>query len=361
MQKSYWVAAICSLLLIFWMLSGFISDSESTNGASTSQQKTTDSDTLFKVAIQKMQAKPTQLFIIANGEVEPKRVVQVRAQTQGQISSILVNEGDMIEQGQRIATIDMNDRQIRLSQELALLESRENTLERQQQLAARNYQSQSDIDQAKADLKASQAAIASIELDIAHTNIRAPFTGMLERLVAEQGDFVQVNGPVAVLLQQSTLLVTLPIAQQDINKLQLGTSAQVTLSTGESVEGRLTYIAPRANEQTRTFDVEIEIDNSDASLRSGMSAKAKISTGEVDAHFLSPALFSLSSDGDVGVKVVDETDKVRFYPVTILQSNTQGAWVDGLPEQVRVITRGQGFVDEGNQVSVEDLSAQGLR
>jgi multidrug efflux system membrane fusion protein len=135
----------------------------------------------------------------------------------------------------------------------------------------------------------------------------------------------------------------------------------VTLSTGESVEGRLTYIAPRANEQTRTFDVEIEIDNSDASLRSGMSAKAKISTGEVDAHFLSPALFSLSSDGDVGVKVVDETDKVRFYPVTILQSNTQGAWVDGLPEQVRVITRGQGFVDEGNQVSVEDLSAQGLR
>ena len=360
MKNSYIVAAVCSLLLVIWMVSGMVFESDEAN-IEASKPDNQASDALFKVAVQVMEARATQLFVSANGQVEPNRVVQVRAQTQGQVDAVFAQEGERIEQGEVIANIAMNDREIRLNQEQALLESRVNTLKRQEQLAQRNYQSQSDLDRAKAELKASQAAIASIELDIQHTKVVAPFTGTIERLVAEQGDFVQINAPVAVLLEQSPLLVTLPIAQQDINRLSMGNTAQISLSTGETVEGRLRYISPRANEQTRTFDVEIEIDNSDGKLRSGMSANARIATEEVLAHFISPALFSLGSDGDIGVKIVDSEDTVRFYPVTILQSNTQGAWVAGLPKQVRVITKGQGFVTDGNVVRVEELPMQESR
>ncbi|MFC4701968.1 efflux RND transporter periplasmic adaptor subunit [Glaciecola siphonariae] len=363
MRKSYVIAALCSLLFVLWMLSGMLFDASDSDGNSDSSSESGQSaqNTLFKVAVKTMQAKPTQLYVTSNGQVEPNSVVQVRAQTQGQIEKRFATEGDRVEKGQVIAAIELNDRKIRLEQEQALLASRSNTLKRLQQLAQSNYQSQSDLDRAQADVKASEANIAAIELEIEHTQIKAPISGVIEQFSAEQGDFVQVNSPVAVLLEQSPLIVRLPIAQQDVNKLSIGSEADISLSTGEELTGTLRYISPRANEQTRTFEVEIEINNADGKLRSGMSARAKIATEQAMAHFISPSLFSLGTGGEIGVKVVDSDNVVHFREVSILQSNTQGAWVSGLDAQIRIIVNGQGFVKDGNQVAVEELSPQEAR
>ncbi|WP_371194984.1 efflux RND transporter periplasmic adaptor subunit [Glaciecola sp. SC05] len=353
MRNSYLIAIAFTAVFAIWMLSGLVfNDAEV--AASAPQQSANNAEAeLFKVAVKTMNAQSTPLFIKANGQVEPNRVVQLRAQTEGQIDLVFAREGEHVEQGELIARIALNDREIKLAEQNALLESRTKTLERLERLAQQNYQSQSELDRAKADVKSALAAIANIELDIAHTNISAPFSGTLEKMLVEQGDFVQVNGQVAVLLEQNPLLVTLPIAQQDINKIAAGDMADITLATGETVTGTLRYISPRANAQTRTFEVEIEIDNSDGKLRSGMSATAKIKTGEVAAHLISPALFSLGSEGQVGVKLLDEQDIVRFYPVDILQSASGGAWVSGLPASARIIVSGQGFVASGNKVRVE--------
>lgn len=356
MKKSYIIAIGFSLMFVVWMLSGVL-------GSEAPYKKDVDAQSngepaLFTVAVTTMQAQQTLLFVTANGQVEPNRVVHLRAQTHGQIAAISAKEGEAIEQGQAIATIAMDDREIKLAEQTALLDARLKTLERLNKLAQRNYQSQSDIDRATADVKGAQAAIASIELDIAHTSISAPFSGVLERMLVEQGDFIQVNGPVALLLDQNPLLVTLPIAQQDINKLANGDSADVVLATGEKVVGTLRYISSRANRETRTFEVEIEIDNADGKLRSGMSAKAKIQTTEVAAHFISPALISLGIEGEIGVKVVGSDDIVQFYPIEILQSGSGGAWVSGLPATARVIVSGQGFVTSGNKVRIEALTSQ---
>jgi multidrug efflux system membrane fusion protein len=356
MRKSFIIAAVCTLLLVLWMLSGLMFNQPDNATALEQRGSASPQMPLFKVAVQSIAAEQTPLFITANGQVEPFRVVQVRAQTEGQIDQVFATEGEHIEQGHALAKIAIDDRLIRLAEQQALLESRTNTLSRLEQLAQRNYQSQSDLDRSRADVKGAQAAIANIELEIAHTNVSAPFSGMLERLLVEQGDFIQVNGPVAILLDQDPLLVTVPIAQQDVNKLSLGSAARIELSTGESVIGTLSFISPRASAQTRTFEAEIKIDNADGRLRSGMSAKAQIATERVPAHFISPALFSLGSDGEIGVKVVDAANIVRFYPVTILQSGTRGAWVGGLPQQARVIVSGQGFVAAGNEVRVEEVS-----
>lgn len=354
MRNSYLIAAAIAVIFALWMLSGMLFN-DSTADAQTQQTLAVKSSELFKVAVKTMDAKSTQLFISANGQVEPNRVVQLRAQTEGQIEALLAQEGEYIEKGQTIVQIALDDRRIALAEQQAILESRSKSLARLEQLAQKNYQAQSELDQARAEVKGAQAAIANIELDIARTTIRAPFSGMLERILVEQGDFVQVNGQVAVLLEQDPLLVILPIAQQDINQLSVGDTANITLATGENVIGTLRYISPRADAQARTFEVEIEIDNQEGKLRSGMSAKANIETSEVQAHLISPALFSLGPQGEIGVKVVDENDIVRFYLVDILQSASAGAWVSGLPKRARVIVSGQGFVESGTEVRVEQV------
>ena len=349
MRKSYLIAIVLTVLFIGWMASGILfSADENQNDTATNAK-----ESLFKVAVKTMQSEPTPLFVTSNGQVEPNKVVRLRAQTQGQVVATPANEGEKVKQGDILIRLAMDDRQVQLEELLALLRSRSKTLERLEQLAQQNYQSQSELEKARADVKAVEASIAKIERDMARTSIRAPFDGVLESRMVEVGDYVQVSSEVAILIEPTPLLVSVPIGQHHINSIEMGAEVDVALSTGEQVSGQVSYISPRANSATRTFDVEITIDNRDGLLKSGMTAKAKIATDTVDAHYVSPALFSLSADGKIGIKTVDASDIVVFNEVDILQSDTSGAWVSGLPNTAKVIVAGQGFVEHGMQVRSE--------
>ena len=68
------------------------------------------------------------------------------------------------------------------------------------------------------------------------------------------------------------------------------------------------------------------------------------------AQKISPSLLTLDADGVVGVKIVDEFNRVVFYPVELAISKPDGVWVTGLPETARIITVGQGYVAVGQEV-----------
>ena len=94
----------------------------------------------------------------------------------------------------------------------------------------------------------------------------------------------------------------------------------------------------------------MHVPNPGSEIRAGMTARLTIESGQIRAHTLSPALLTLADDGTIGVKTVDEYDRVRFYPVTIEGSGDSGVTVTGLPDVVSVISVGQGFVIEGQTV-----------
>ena len=85
-------------------------------------------------------------------------------------------------------------------------------------------------------------------------------------------------------------------------------------------------------------------------LPAGISAEMRIPTGEVTAHFVSPAILSLDEAGTLGLKTVGEDGRVAFHPVDVVRAETDGVWLTGLPETARIITRGQGFVRAGDAV-----------
>jgi multidrug efflux system membrane fusion protein len=101
---------------------------------------------------------------------------------------------------------------------------------------------------------------------------------------------------------------------------------------------------------TRTFAVELEVPNPDGALPAGVTAEIQISGGTVMAHKISPSLLNLETDGTIGVKTLDDQDRVIFNPVAIARSQTDGIWVTGLPENARIITVGQGYVLVGQIV-----------
>ena len=73
---------------------------------------------------------------------------------------------------------------------------------------------------------------------------------------------------------------------------------------------------------------------------------------------MSAAILVLADDGEIGIKAVDADGAVRFYPARIVKADTDAVWLAGLPERLRVITTGQGFVAAGEQVGVEVVPAE---
>jgi len=122
-----------------------------------------------------------------------------------------------------------------------------------------------------------------------------------------------------------------------------------TLVTGETVEGRVRFVASRADDTTRTFRVEVQLPNPDGKLRVGVSADIHIPVRQLMAEKISPGILVLDDNGVVGVRAV-EHGVVRFLPVDIVSDGPDGMWVSGLPDHVAVIIVGQSFVSDGERV-----------
>ena len=78
----------------------------------------------------------------------------------------------------------------------------------------------------------------------------------------------------------------------------------------------------------------------------------RIGLGEVQAHQVSPALFALGDEGEIGLRILDKSNKAVFQGVRIIEDGPEGVWVTGLPDKIRMITVGQGFVRDGESVEV---------
>jgi len=354
MKKPYVIAIAMSAVIIVWMASGLLRSPKENSVKTPAEQI----GQRMLVQVQTQIAQSVKLKLTVQGDVEPNREVMIRSDIAGRINEVLATEGQRLDAGAVLMSLDTQDRQIRLAREKALLQSRQKAYQRVQALAKENFQSESAIEEAFAALKSAEASVAQIELEISQLSIKAPFAGVIDASMVEEGGYVAANFEIARFVDNNPLVVVVPVAQQNVQQIESGTEALVRFATGEEKTGRLRYISPLANANTRTFRAEIEVENPDHLIPAGISAEVEIPTSEVTGHFVSPAILSLDESGVIGVKTVTNDNIVDFYPVSILQAATDGVWVEGLPETARIITVGQGFVEKGAVVEIRYKSSE---
>jgi multidrug efflux system membrane fusion protein len=166
----------------------------------------------------------------------------------------------------------------------------------------------------------------------------------------EIGEFVDENRPLARLLGLQTLTLTSPIAQTNIGKIKIGAEVDIAFAGIGTRKGEVGKIAAKANEATRTFNVEIKLDNSDGKLRAGMTAEAEVITGEVKAVKISPAHLNVQDDGQLTVKVVSAQNRVKALPVELVRTTGNSALISGIDDGILLLTEGQAFLSIGELV-----------
>ena len=361
LSTSVLMAIALSVAVIIWMLSGLLSSDEgSTQTASRMQAETGNEAAPMQVSVRESRVEPVQRQTSISAHSEPNRTASVAAETDGRIVSISAQRGAPIQAGEEIAALDLQDREARVAEAEALVRQRELEYEAAQRLRGREFMSEGQIAEALAQLESARALLASIRLEIEQTRFTAPFDGILEERNVELGDFVGIGETVATVVDTDPLIVSGDVSEQQIQKLSMGSPGEAQLMGGEWLQGTVRYIAPVADPSTRTFKVELALDNSAGVFRAGMSARIRLPGDTVLAHHLSPALLALNDQGNLGVKAVGPDNRVQFYPVQVVVSNSEGIWVTGLPEQARVIAVGQGFVVEGEVVQPVDAGQAGL-
>jgi multidrug efflux system membrane fusion protein len=182
----------------------------------------------------------------------------------------------------------------------------------------------------------------------------APFSGYLESLRVDEGDFLNTGAVCASLIDPDPMLLVADIAEKDIAQIQLGSEASAKLISGRLITGNVSFIASSADKNTRTFRVEISVDNKDRTIRDGVSAEIYIKGKEEPAHKISPAILALNDQGKLGVRTVTPDNTVEFREIKILEDTNNGMWVSGLGKDARIITLGQEYVFQGQTVNVKE-------
>ncbi len=347
--KSWFLSIGIIVVVLLWLVSGQLGDTTTANSA-IAGDATESIHARSAVRVRTQSAEQVLRTIAVNGQTAPARVVELSAETDGRVEYLGAERGANVERGKVIVSLDQRDRQARLAEAQATVKQREVEYEGRVRLKAASYVSEAQLQEAVAALEAARAELTRAELDLEYMNIRAPFGGALQSRVVEVGDFVKVGDPVATFVDNRKIIVSANLSEFDAHYVDVGDAAEARLATGETVHGRIRYVAPVADEATRTFGVELEIDNSDGALRIGGTAVLRIPAEEVLAHRISPSLLTLDAAGNVGVKIVSDDGLVEFIMADVALSTNDGIWLTGLPQDATIITVGQGYVESGTHV-----------
>ena len=357
-RASYILALAAAGAISFYMLSGktVISGQADAHPPTIAERQGETKEDLFAVQVKKFTAENRTLSMEIRGRTEAEASVSVRAETGGIVKTRHVDKGERVSAGDLLCTIETAARESKVLETKAALEQARVDLEAAEKLAGRGYSAKNQVSALQAARDAAAARLEEMELDLARTKITSPIDGIVQDPIAEKGDMLQTGDVCVTVIDRDPMKIVGQVSEREIGNLSLGMPTEAALATGEQVSGKIAYIAPSADPQTRTFRVEITVPNADGSLKDGVTALAKVGLQGSKAHRIPSSVMTLADDGRLGVRIIDDENIVSFEPVQIIGGSGDGMWVAGLPENVSIIIVGQEFVQEGQKVQVETHS-----
>ena len=295
-RQTYITSFITLVIAILWMLSGMLADDEF-------EVKTkTQLETISSVTVLNSTAAEKAKKIKVSGTTEADKLIKIRAEASGTVVSRPVQQGQFVKKDQLICQL----------------------------------------------YNASRSS---------YPKVKAPFDGYLETFSVKEGDYLNTGAVCATIIDPDPMRLIGEVSEKEINFVKVGAKAEAELISGKKVEGVVSFVSTSANKGTRTFRVEIDVKNSDRSIRDGVSAQIAIEGDTILAHKISPSILMLGEAGELGIRTVNEDDQVEFKKIDILEDSMEGIWITGLPKNTRIITVGQEYVFQGQTVNVKEISA----
>ncbi len=357
LNTSYIIAAVLVLLGAMWFAFKNAGDSPAKPISTPAIAKEEARNAMPSVLVRRIIASEHPNVLELYGQSGVNREVSVKAETMGLVAEVLVSEGARVAKGQTVCRQDIGARQALVDQAKANMLMLETDLNAARILAEKGFQSSSRVTAFEAQLDGANAALKQAEIEADNINIRAPFSGIWERQDAQIGDYLSPGMSCGLLVDLSPLKINVQLTESQLGNIKRGNSASIQLATGESLTGKVAFIEAKADPSTRTFRTEIHVQNPNYTLKAGVTATVRISSGITLAQQVPGHTLTLADSGDVGIRYIDRNNIVRFAEIATIDEDLNGMWVTGLPANTRIIIEGQDFVSVGMEVDVSEAGA----
>jgi multidrug efflux system membrane fusion protein len=341
-----------------WIASGHLFPHET--ASSKAAVRSTESEAkAFRVSVVPAMVEQRSRKLVLSGRTEADKKMMVTARASGVVTELKVRRGQMVQQGDVIAILSDEARESQVAQARAMLSQRKAELEAKMKLVAQGTLPRLEQGNWEAQYKAAEAGLAAAEAERERGVVRAPWSGVINDLPVEIGQaaFSMAGKEIAQIVALDPVLAVVEVAERKLHGLKLGDQAEIRLVTGHTARGRIRFISRTASPATRTYRVDVEIPNADGYIPDGITAEVTIPLAPTPSTRVPRSALTFSSNGQLGVRVVGESSKVAFVPVTVVEDEQQHMWVDGVAQAARVIVAGQDFVREGQVVEAVEAEA----
>jgi membrane fusion protein, multidrug efflux system len=314
--------------------------------------------------------------IPAIGHVEAVASVAVKAQVGGQITRVAFREGQDVGKGDLLLTIDPRPYEAELAQAKANLErdraraqNAQGDVKRYAGLVAKDYVTQQQFDQAKADaaaaeatVRADAAALENVRLQLEYSSVRAPIDGRTGSLLVQVGNIVKANDDRTLLQinQIHPILVTFAVPETNFSEItrrvragRLAVSA-TPQDGGPPALGELNFVDNAVNASTGTIQLKATFANRDSRLWPGQFVNVVLNLATDPEAIVVPSQAVQAGQSGPFVFVVTSDLTVESRPVTVARVTGPLAVVaKGLAAGEKVVTDGQLRLSPGAKVEIK--------
>jgi len=300
-------------------------------------------------------------FLELQGNVETKQNIVLYPEMGGVLTRVYVKEGQKVSRGQVLARIDDGG----LSQQLSQLEVQaqlaKTTFDRQKRLWEQKIGSEIQYLQAKATYEAQENAVSQIKSQLAKTTINAPFSGVIDDVITEQGSVVNPGQSAVIrIVNLSNMYIQTEVPERYIPNITIGKGVEVYFPVlGQTVATKVRQVGNYINPNNRSFTVEIDVPSKGGIVKPNLTAKVKINDYTNEKAILIPqSIISENAAGEQYTFITSEINSeniAQAKKVIVKTGKTQGDFIEileGITPGDAVISEGARSVKDGQKVKI---------
>jgi len=301
-------------------------------------------------------------FVEIQGSVQTKENIIIYPEYGGVLTQIFVKEGQLVQKRETLAKIDDGGLNQQLSQMETQLALAKTTFERQERLWKDKIGSEIQFLQAKTNFEAQQKAVNQMKQQVAKTTVSAPFSGVIDDVISDQGQVVSPGmHQLFRLINLSNVYVEAEIPENYISNIKKNATVNVYFPVlNDTVKSTIRQIANYINPNNRTFKVEVAIPNEQQQIKPNMTAILNITDYINEKALVLPQrVISENAEGKQFVYTIKKGDQNIFIAqkkiVTIGKSqHGVSEIIDGITSGEIIINEGAKTVKESEQVLIKN-------
>jgi len=302
-------------------------------------------------------------YLELQGDVKTKQNVLIYPEMPGTLEKVYVTRGQNVSKGQVLATIDDGG----IAQQVAQLEATtalaKTTFERQKSLWEQKIGSEIQFLQTKTNYEAQKNSLAQIKKQLGKSTILAPFSGVIDDVIKEQGTVVApgMGSEIFRIVNLNNMYIETAVPEKYISNVTKGKNVEVFLPMlSKTVNTKIRETGNFINPANRTFMIEIEIPNSDKSIKPNLTAKLKINDYTSRKAILIPqSIISENAEGQQYVYIITDLNGTKGIAkqTVVITGKTQGDVIEileGISEGDMLIQAGARSVKNGQEVKISE-------